>query len=243
MQEKKRKNIFYSRFIDPDNDQILSSNFKCLNKIDYQLPNPKNITLVSARGIVHNDAYLGIATKDKRAKAYINLGGGYAPVYKIADQYYDLVPSTYIKKMGDSVVGDLGIGLIYMIDTLGAYDSTVLKMAYIFGGVKDIDSAVEDDGLIDTTTIPTSISTINTSVNAKIQITPNPFQNQLLVNGLEKNDTIDIYNVQGCKVSSEWSENNSVRILNTNALPLGLYILIVSSENGLIKLKERIQRN
>jgi hypothetical protein len=63
----------------------------------------------------------------------------------------------------------------------------------------------------------------------------------LTVKGLEKNDKIEIYNIQGCKMKGEWTENSLDKTLNASSLANGLYIIIVRSENGAIKLRKTIQ--
>lgn len=61
-------NVYFSRSVDPDNEQPWTGNFTTTNTIVYQQPmSPGSRALVSAVGLTHN-AYLGLGTKDTRAR-------------------------------------------------------------------------------------------------------------------------------------------------------------------------------
>lgn len=66
-------NVYYMRNVDPDNEQPWTGDFTTTNTIVYQQPmSPDFRALVKAVGLVHN-AYLGLGTKDPRAK--VSYGG------------------------------------------------------------------------------------------------------------------------------------------------------------------------
>src|SRR5690606_27093397 len=78
-------NIFYLRTVDGDNDITLpSGDYATINTIVSQLPNPSDKVLVSAVGKTYPAAYLGLGTKDCRAKVFMlsvndSISPGFAP--------------------------------------------------------------------------------------------------------------------------------------------------------------------
>ena len=131
-------NIFYVRTVDPDNDETWSSDYTTVNKIVYQLPDPTNRVLVSATGTEYTNAYLGLGTKDCRAKCMI-FDAGLAPGYTFANMWAETVP--YYYAVGYTYTEDVGIALEFNIGSLAAGDSTTLSYAYILNAAY-IDSAL-----------------------------------------------------------------------------------------------------
>ena len=137
-------NIYYIRTVDPDNEETRegASAFTTDNSITYQLPNPTNRVLVSAVGVtagVSPHAYLGLGTKDCRAKCTI-FDAGLAPSYTLASIFAETTPYTYT--VGTHYISDVGIGLVFNIGTLGPGDSTELTYCYILNQAY-IDSALD----------------------------------------------------------------------------------------------------
>lgn len=135
-------NIYYLRTVDPDNEQTRSGDFTTSNVVNYQVPNPGNKVLVSATGTgaYPQNAYLGLGTKDCRAKAVIydfGLDPGGVNLQSIYDQ-----TNTFRYDVGIPYVNDVGIGLVYNIGTIAAGDSTSLTYAYILNA-SYIDSALD----------------------------------------------------------------------------------------------------
>ncbi|PQJ10666.1 hypothetical protein CJD36_011890 [Flavipsychrobacter stenotrophus] len=135
-------NIYYLRTVDPDNEQTQSGDFTTSNTITYQLPSPGNRVLVSAVGIgaFATNAYLGLGTKDCRAKSVIydfGLDPGGVSLPSIYNE-----TSTFHYTQGFNLVSDVGIGLVYNIGTIAPGDSTSLTYAYILNAAY-IDSALD----------------------------------------------------------------------------------------------------
>lgn len=135
-------NIYYLRTVDPDNEQTQTGNFVTSNVINYQLPNPGNKVLVSATGTgaFPQNAYLGLGTKDCRAKAVIydaGLDPGGVNLQSIYDQ-----TNTFIYTQSSTYVNDVGVGLVYKVGTIAPGDSTSLTYAYILNAAY-IDSALD----------------------------------------------------------------------------------------------------
>ena len=132
--------IYYIRTVDPDNDETRNpGDYTTVNTITYQLPNPTNRVLVSTTGNDDHRAYLGLGTKDCRAKCMI-FDGGLAPEYSLDSMWDGL--TTYIYTQGTGSTADVGIALDYNIGTLAAGDSTSLTYAYILNAAY-IDSALD----------------------------------------------------------------------------------------------------
>ena len=245
MAARPRYNVYYMRTVEPDNEYNVTGGFVTFNNIDLQLPNPSNRTLVSAKGITHPDSYLGMATKDLRAKSFIIKNvWGYSttemlhPTDRI-DSIYNTVPSKYMYAEKDSLTDDVGIGIVYKIDSLPAADSTIILMAYMFKG-SDIDSAVNDLG---------EIPAEATSIFAKKQndfnifLAPNPFNNTLSLKGVLETDKVILYDIYGKTINLKWENSGNELLANTAGLANGIYILRIVDAKGLVKYKQTIQHD
>lgn len=134
-------NIYYTRTVDPDNDETWSSDYTTINTIAYQLPNPGNKVLVSTTGLHYTNAYLGLGTKDCRAKCMI-FDAGLDPVYSPDSMWNEVPTGHYIYPVGRGSTADVGIALAFNIGTLAGGDSTSLSYAYILNATY-IDSALD----------------------------------------------------------------------------------------------------
>ena len=125
------KDIYYNRMVDADNEVCYTGDYNTMNKIESQIPNPGQHVSVSASGIGYNQPYLGLHTKDCRAKAYIlnyvllssfSLDTLYKGIGGAVDNKYAVL---------DSLLSDAGIGIVFKLDSLAARESTTLSYAYI----------------------------------------------------------------------------------------------------------------
>lgn len=122
--------VYYMRTLDADNDVTLHFDYTTKNKIEYAMPNPDNKVLVRAIDMVYSQAYLGLGTKDCRAKPFI-FRSGLFPSHNIK-QMYDLAPAaSYYTTAGSIYNNDVGIALVYKIGDIAPGDSTVITYAYI----------------------------------------------------------------------------------------------------------------
>ncbi len=142
--------IYYLRTLDPDNEETVTDggipgagSYTTVNTIAYQLPNPGNKVLVSTTGITYPIDYLGLGTKDCRAKCMI-FTAGLDPSVSCDSLWHELPASGFgasIFGVGTGSTADVGIGLVYNIGTVAAGDSTSLTYAYILNAAY-IDSAL-----------------------------------------------------------------------------------------------------
>lgn len=137
------RNIYYNRSVDPDNEQTLTGSFTTKNKIVFKLPgSPSNKTLVTGVGLDYPNAYLGLGTKDCRAKPYIIPSSLY-PVTDLEDLYEGSGSASGFLYDTTSFTNDVGIGIVFKLDSLPAGKSTSVAFAYILREI-DLDSAFLD---------------------------------------------------------------------------------------------------
>ncbi len=182
-----------------------------------------------------------MGTKDPRAVCFLNKSWpSSVPIDIIHSKSLALSGSYYFDSL-TSITSDLAIGLVFKIDSLPAYDSTILRMAYMFGGPEDISGATDDEGLLPEE-MTTGIYEPNAS-NVSIKTAPNPFLETLTLSGVDEKDIIRLFTIQGSEIKTSWTVNNKERILNATDLPVGIYILRVENEGGQIKFKQVLQHN
>lgn len=135
-------NIYYLRTLDPDNDIANGGSFTTVNKIAYQ-NDAQHRVLVSTTGTVYSNDYLGLGTKDCRAKCMIFNKGSLAPQYTLDQMWSETTtPYPYFYTLGQVDTQDVGIALIYNIGSIAAGDSTSLTYAYILNAAY-IDTALD----------------------------------------------------------------------------------------------------
>jgi hypothetical protein len=234
---KPKKNVYYLRTVDPDNEVTHTWNFVTLNRIDQQLPNPKNRTVISAEGPTYKDAYVALATKDVRAKAFINKKS-LQPEFNKLDSMYAADTANYMYKEKDTLRSDVCISTVFKIDSLPAAGSTVIVLSYMFRPA-DIDSALEDDGSMPGDEAPSLVSNFENEAN--IQIVPNPFSSTLQLRGMTEGDRIYVYDMYGKRSSIRWESDNAGNArAQTTELQKGVYIIRIESADGQLKHTQQI---
>ena len=140
--------IYYERTVDPDNEVATpgGGSFTTINKLEFRLPNKKTKTLVSGTGETLG-AYLGLGTKDCRAKPYI-VKSSLTPSDSLSVMFNDTAKesTTAIFRFDEpdtAYITDVGIGVIFNIGELLPGDSTNLSYAYVLS-TADLDSAFAD---------------------------------------------------------------------------------------------------
>jgi hypothetical protein len=253
-----RYNVYYMRTVDPDNAEPQTSAFNTMNKIERQLPDTS--VLVSAWGVdasnaVLSAAYLGMITKDSFAKSFYMLHGlmpdsAAAPLDSlwagdtIHTVWFPLQKLIFDK--GDSLLNDIGIGLIFKVDTLFPPKDTV-TISYAYAFRRDaVDSAAATTGRITRpykpadTTHHTGIGSIGNENG--INIYPNPARQNLTISGLSAGDYISVYDLMGRKADDWLVISNGASTFNTGKLLPGMYIIRVSDKNGIIKARLPLQK-
>jgi hypothetical protein len=130
--------IYYMRTVDADNEVSITADYATNNNITFQLPNPNDKVLVAAKGKTYTNAYLGLGTKDCRAKVFI-ANNGILPNAGTPGDYYNNTTGNQLTS--GSLVGDVCMGLVFKLGNLAAGDSVSFSYAYILKE-QDLDSAV-----------------------------------------------------------------------------------------------------
>lgn len=242
-----RKDIYYLRTLDPDNDQTLpGGDFGTDNRIVAQNPNADSLSIVSAIGLIYPEAYLAMGTKDLRARCFITrglVGSSYERLHPNVriDSLYAGIDTLHFYHSGDSLKTDVSIGIVFHIDSLATADSTVLAMSYIFGGKSDISKATADKGLLPGEKTPTT-DLYQPLAASTVSISPNPFDRLLQISGITALDKILLYTLNGIVVPCNGHFENGSYLMQTEDLPSGTYLLTVTNNQGLLQHRQVVQR-
>lgn len=121
--------VYYMRTLDPDNDVTLSDDYETLNEIVYVLPNAVNSTLVSAKGLTYTNCYLGLGTKDCRAKPFI-ISGSLSPASNhLISGIHNETLTGYVYT--GLISADVGIGLTYSLGNIEPGETKRIALAYV----------------------------------------------------------------------------------------------------------------
>lgn len=134
-------NIYYERSVDPDNEQPWSGSFVTVNKIVYQPNSISKNCLVSAKGQTYANSYMGLGSKDCRAKCYILNGGLYTSIQLSNVYNQNGGASGFYYNVGSGVTNDVGYGIEFNLGNLAAGQKTSLAYTYILKEA-DLDSAL-----------------------------------------------------------------------------------------------------
>jgi uncharacterized protein YjdB len=123
-------NVYYGRYVDPDNEVPEGGSYTTKQHIDYQLPNTDNNVLVSATGLTYG-SYLGLGTRDCRALCEYS-SSGLSPGVK-PDQLYAQTGGYYYNNSTypSGYTQDAGIGLVFSLGSIAPGASVNFAYAYI----------------------------------------------------------------------------------------------------------------
>lgn len=213
--------FYYMRTVNAHNDEVASSNPNTMNKIEHQLPNTSNLSVVSAKGTVYTDMYMELGTNDLRAKAFI-IKYTPLPTGTFASIYYE---DTANYMYADSLLANTGMGLVFRIPTMGPGGSTSIDYGYAFKG-----------GLLDSVLQDTSISLATKPVKNKTQhvsVYPNPTSDIVNVAGLNTGDRVTLYDIMGRTIGEKQiAQGQTAQAITTGQLATGIYILVVKDAAG-----------
>jgi len=264
-----KNDIYYLRSLDPDNDESWpGGGFNTINKIEYQLPNPSNSTVVSARGLGDPTSYLALGTTDSFAKCLVytswpisstvDLSTLYSGTYTGGGAYYTL---------GHTDSADLAIGVVFYVNHLAPADSSSDSVSnkttnqaaihrhpanqktftYYYAFRPDaVDSAIKQlvDTMIhtpDTTTTTTGISNINEGKS--VNVYPNPSGDVINITNLDVADQVILIDMMGKATPQNWIINNQpVNTFSLRNVPTGSYILLIQDAGGNMKARVPVRK-
>ncbi|HTN16697.1 MAG TPA: PKD domain-containing protein [Chitinophagaceae bacterium] len=133
--------VYYQRAVDPDNEQPWTTDFTTINKVVFQPNAISKNCLVTANGQVYSNSYLGLGTKDCRAKCYI-LNGGLSTNAQLSQLYAGTGAAAGNRyNIGATLTADVGYGLVFNLGSLAPGQRTSLAYTYILKQ-SDLDSAL-----------------------------------------------------------------------------------------------------
>jgi len=256
--------IYYLRSVDPDNDEMEpGGGFPTNNKIEYQLPDSLNATVVSATAVLPADslAYLALGTNDTTAKCFIYVHWPIPSGANIYDMYGETVPGTYgdYYYTGSYPDEDISIGLSIKVAHLAAVDSAVDSVLRTTSGSgllhpansesftffyafskKAVDSALKATAYT-ATTGALAINNVNTV--AGINVYPNPSKDIINVTGLNNTDHLSLYDMMGRQVNQNWVvSGNGTNTFHYSNIPPGAYILVVTDADGNVRARTPVRK-
>lgn len=137
-------NIYYCRTLDAEPDAAVNGlSYDSDKNIQYQTSAGSKKCLVYANGTNISKAFVGLGTKDCRAKCFI--GNQFTPKDASHPDIYNQAgtASAYLYHTGAKRVDGSCMGIIYKIDTIKAGKETELNFAYVLKK-QDLDSALEE---------------------------------------------------------------------------------------------------
>lgn len=135
-------NIFYNRSLDPEPDATIGGNYSSNKRIIYQPSLLSKNCLVAATGQDYATAYVGLGSKDCRAKCYIS--NTYTPDATLNNVYgQNGAAGGYIYTVGGFSSSNTSMGLVFNVGNLAPGEKTELSFAYILKQA-DLDSALSE---------------------------------------------------------------------------------------------------
>lgn len=135
-------NIYYNRSLDPEPDACVASNYSSDKKIIYQPNGISKNCLVIATGQDYHDAYVGLGSKDCRAKCYIT--NTYTPDAALSNVFnQNGAAASYLYNVAATSSDNTSMGVVFNVGSLGPGESTELAYAYILKQA-DLDSALAE---------------------------------------------------------------------------------------------------
>ena len=220
--------MYYMRTINPHNDQSITGNPSTWNKIIAQNPDTSNKAIVTAKGTIHNNAYLALGTKDDRALAFITRHSQ-LPNTNTLDYLYNIDTSLNYT-VNDSSIANASIGLIYQIGQLVSGGSAYFTLFYAFRP-DVIDDAISNSHL----------AVNNVTVTAPhYHLYPNPITNSFRLLGIEQGDVVMLYDMIGRQMACNKIAPNEFGI---NDIAPGTYTVIIKDKTGVVKGRVPVIKN
>lgn len=144
--------LYYARNLDPDNDVMLSNNYKTINEVISQPSNNSSDALVTAKGTVHQSCFLGLGARDGRARV---THGGFLISSSISDYFFGSVP--YLQSGIETADEAISIG--FSLGNLDTGQCVCFSFAYILN-INQLGSALNA-----TSSVDIFADTINISAN------------------------------------------------------------------------------
>lgn len=135
-------NIFYNRSLDPEPDATIGGNYSSDKRIVFQPNFLSRNCLVSAIGQDYDSAYVGLGSKDCRAKCYI--ANTFTPDANLSSIHgQNGAAGSYIYVVNGFSAANTSMGIVFNVGSLAPGEKTELAYAYILKQA-DLDSALNE---------------------------------------------------------------------------------------------------
>lgn len=221
--------VFYMRFVNPHNDQAISSNPATWNRILYQYPpDTGQRAVVTSRGVAYNNAFMALGTKDPSAMAFI-AKTRQKPDNTTIDNISTGTDAEYHYNVNDSVNANACMGLIFNVGNLVSGGGALINYFYAFR------PDVIDDAIYSSSVGITKIE----RVVHEYTVFPNPVSSGFKLMGTQPNDQIEVFDMMGRHINHTKTGNYEYSIGDVAA---GTYLVMVKSASGLITGRARLQK-
>jgi gliding motility-associated-like protein len=160
--------LYYLVTGDPDNDvaTLAPGSYPSNNHICYQNDAQHRVEVNSVPpGGIRPDAFVGLATKDCRAKAIIYVAWPSAVTVQLSDMWAGTTPASaspyYSALYTTTLSQDIAMGLVYNLGNLAPGDSTRISFAWIFTDSTAVDSAFRQPRLNVNCALAPNVDTFN----------------------------------------------------------------------------------
>jgi gliding motility-associated-like protein len=135
-------NIYYNRSLDPEPDATIGGNYSSDKRIIFQPTVLSKNCLIVATGQDYVNAYVGLGSKDCRAKCYIT--STYTPDAPLNNVYGQSGSAAgYIYNVNGFSSANTSMGIVFNVGNLAPGEKTELAFAYILKQA-DLDSALSE---------------------------------------------------------------------------------------------------
>jgi gliding motility-associated-like protein len=135
-------NIYYNRSLDPEPDATIGGNYSSDKRIIFQPSLLSKNCLVVATGQDYDSAYVGLGSKDCRAKCYIS--NTFTPDAGLSSVYgQNGAAGGYIYNVNGFSSNNTSMGIVFNVGSLAPGEKTELSYAYILKQA-DLDSALNE---------------------------------------------------------------------------------------------------
>ena len=221
--------MYYMRFVNPHNDQAISSNPNTGNRIMYQYPpDTGQRCVVTSRGNVYNDAFMALGTKDPSALSFIAKTRQIPDNTTIDNLSMGSDPEYYFGQ-GDSVNANACMGLLYNVGDMVSGGAALITLFYAFR------PDVIDDAIYSSSV---GIQKIEHYVHEYTAF-PNPSNGNFRLMGLQQGDEIFVTDMMGKQI--DCTKNGNVDFSLGDVAP-GTYLVMIRDKAGYIKGRARLQK-
>jgi len=147
----------------------------------------------------------------------------------------DSIQLTATVSPNDAANKDIKWSIVAGADKGSISETGVLK-GIAAGNVTIKAESMDDSSISATVSIVVKAPVSVAKLNYLAELYPNPVSNVLTIRGTSNLSGIEVYDVTGKKIRSQFNINNSLAQINMETLPAGLYVIRIQYQNGTVDL-------